>query len=194
MDNESHDKIDIEEFPTTHAYAPPAQKSVQEILDSDTNDESLKKYKESLLGSGAAKEIVIDPSNYSNVLLKKLSIMVDDKEMRSTTLPTPDEFVLSIKEGCIYKIQLEFQVQREIITGLKYLHKVSRIGVGVAKENWMLGSYGPREEPYIYVSPPEEAPLGMLSRGKYKVRSLVADDDENRYLEWTWYIEISKDW
>jgi Rho GDP-dissociation inhibitor len=35
---------------------------------------------------------------------------------------------------------------------------------------------------------------GMLSRGKYKVRSLISDDDKNRWLEWAWTIEIGKDW
>jgi len=32
-------------------YKPPAQKSVQEILDADQDDESLRRYKQTLLGS-----------------------------------------------------------------------------------------------------------------------------------------------
>uniref|UniRef100_A0A915JI51 Uncharacterized protein n=1 Tax=Romanomermis culicivorax TaxID=13658 RepID=A0A915JI51_ROMCU len=34
-------------------YRPPAQKSVREILDADKEDESLRKYKEKLLGGAA---------------------------------------------------------------------------------------------------------------------------------------------
>lgn len=35
-------------------YKPPAQKSLQEIQELDKDDESLRKYKEALLGSAAA--------------------------------------------------------------------------------------------------------------------------------------------
>lgn len=37
-------------------YKPPAQKSLQEIQELDQDDESLRKYKETLLGSGVASE------------------------------------------------------------------------------------------------------------------------------------------
>ena len=33
----------------------------------------------------------------------------------------------------------------------------------------------------------------MMGRGKYRVRSLITDDDKNRWLEWTWCIDITKD-
>lgn len=33
----------------------------------------------------------------------------------------------------------------------------------------------------------------MLQRGKYRVRSLITDDDKNRWLEWVWHIEITKE-
>lgn len=36
----------------TPGYQPPAQKSVEEILKADAEDESLRKYKEALLGTG----------------------------------------------------------------------------------------------------------------------------------------------
>ena len=35
---------------------------------------------------------------------------------------------------------------------------------------------------------------GMMHRGKYKVKSKFVDDDGNCILEWTWTLEISKDW
>jgi len=38
----------------TPGYKPPAPKSMEDILKSDADDESLRKYKESLLGSGNA--------------------------------------------------------------------------------------------------------------------------------------------
>lgn len=43
------------EEPELVNYKPPAQKTVQEIHELDKDDESLRKYKEALLGSGAAE-------------------------------------------------------------------------------------------------------------------------------------------
>uniref|UniRef100_A0A914C4M5 Uncharacterized protein n=1 Tax=Acrobeloides nanus TaxID=290746 RepID=A0A914C4M5_9BILA len=194
-ETKNDDDIHVDEFEDQQNFVPPAQKSVKEILNADANDESLKKYKEKLLGSASKVDvIVVEPSNPLNVIVKSISLVVDNKVMRSMNLPNNDEFTLAIKEGCHYSIHLEFYVQREIVTGLKYLHKVSRLGITIAKESYMLGSYAPNSELYVYKTPPEEAPSGMMQRGKYKVRSLITDDDKNRWLEWTWHLEICKDW
>lgn len=40
-----------------------------------------------------------------------------------------DDFVLSIKQGCIYSVRIQYWVQREIVSGLRYTHKVKRLGV-----------------------------------------------------------------
>jgi len=48
-------EVGDEEVPDeTPGYRPPAPRSMEEILRSDADDESLRKYKESLLGSGNA--------------------------------------------------------------------------------------------------------------------------------------------
>lgn len=70
----------------------------------------------------------------------------------------------------------------------------------------MIGSYSPRKDIYLYSTPVEEAPsgdflnkflktffIGFTGRGNYRVRSLITDDDQNRYLEWVWNIKISKE-
>ena len=64
----------------------------------------------------------------------------------------------------------------------------------VDKSNYMVGSYGPKTEPHNYVTPPDDAPSGMISRGTYKVKSKFTDDDKNIYLEWEWAFDIKKDW
>ncbi len=47
----------------------------------------------------------------------------------------------------------------------------------------MLGSYGPREEPYTKDFDPAESPSGLLARqGTFGVRSRVVDDDGEIYL------------
>lgn len=40
-----------------------------------------------------------------------------------------DDIVFRIKEGAQYQLQLNFFVQREIVTGLKYIHKVYKHGI-----------------------------------------------------------------
>ena len=58
----------------------------------------------------------------------------------------------------------------------------------------MVGSYGPKTEAQVFITPEETAPSGMISRGKYNVKSKFTDDDKNIYLEWEWTLEIKKDW
>ena len=36
------------------------------------------------------------------------------------------ETKIIFKEGCTYKVKIYFHVQREIVTGLRYKHKVQR--------------------------------------------------------------------
>lgn len=43
--------------------------------------------------------------------------------------------VFVIKEGVTYKIRIDFYVQREIVHGLKYVQKTSRLGVPGMYEN-----------------------------------------------------------
>ena len=55
-------------------YVPPAQKSIDEIINADADDESLRKYKEALLGSvaGGAEQIIIgesQPTDYCQSLV-----------------------------------------------------------------------------------------------------------------------------
>uniref|UniRef100_A0A183BKQ1 Rho GDP-dissociation inhibitor 1-like n=1 Tax=Globodera pallida TaxID=36090 RepID=A0A183BKQ1_GLOPA len=193
--SDSDDPIDANEFTSEETfYSTPAQRSVKEIIEADCNDKSLRKYKEQLLGANPSGSVLVEPDNPKNVILKRISLVSGDQIKHSINLPAIGDVIFSIKEGCSYRIRFEFVVQREIVAGLKYAHKLSRLGVGVNKEVYMLGSYGPRPEPYTYETPSEEAPSGMLSRGKYRVHSLITDDDKHNWLDWSWYIEIAKSW
>ena len=52
----------------------------------------------------------------------------------------------------------------------------------VDKLEQMLGSYGPRQEPYSKDFDPDESPSGLLARsGSYNVKSRVVDDDGEVY-------------
>ena len=46
----------------------------------------------------------------------------------------------------------------------------------------MVGSYGPKAETQEFVTPPDEAPKGMISRGHYIAKSKFLDDDKTSIL------------
>ena len=102
--------------------------------------------------------------------------------------------VIIIKDGIQYRIRIDFYVQREIVTGLKFVQKISRHGVKVVKTNNMVGSYAPKAELQSYTTPVDEMPSGLLARGTYTVKSLFTDDDNNEHLKWEWTFELKKDW
>lgn len=179
-------------------YQPPPQKTIEEIMAADAEDESLRKYKEALLGEAQAEKIIFDASDTRKVIVKKLALLVADRDPMELDL-TGDltklkKNVFVIKEGIQYKLRIDFVVQREIVHGLKYVQKTYRMGVPVDKMVQMVGSYPPKKEIQSYTTPFEEAPSGMMARGTYSVSSLFTDDDKNEHLKWDWSFEIKKDW
>lgn len=179
-------------------YKPPPQKSIEEILKADEADESLKKYKETLLGIAKEGEIVVDPSDERKVLVKRLALCVEDRpdmELDLTTdLSQLKKQTFVIKEGISFRIRIDYIVQREIVHGLRYVQKTYRMGVPVDKMVHMVGSYPPSLELRSYTTPPEDAPSGLMARGEYRVVSLFTDDDQAEYLKWEWTFEIRKSW
>ena len=76
-------------------------------------------------------------------------------------------FLLTSPASCplVHRIRISFNVQREIVTGLKYVHAVKKMGVRVENETYMVGSYGPKLEMHEYTTPFDEMPKGMVYRG-----------------------------
>ncbi|KPP71690.1 Rho GDP dissociation inhibitor (GDI) alpha-like [Scleropages formosus] len=176
-------------------YRAPAQKSLQEIHEMDKEDESLRKYKEALLGSVSVSTDATVP----NVQVTQLTL-VCDAAPSSLSLDLQGDlesykaqcFVL--KEGVEYRIKICFKVNREIVSGLKYVQETFRKGVKIDKSDYMVGSYGPRPMEYEFLTPLEEAPKGMLARGAYNIKSKFTDDDKHDHLSWEWNLNIKKDW
>ncbi|XP_037806286.1 rho GDP-dissociation inhibitor 1 [Lucilia sericata] len=179
-------------------YQPPPEKTIEEIMAADQEDESLRRYKETLLGEAQAEKIIVEPNDPRKVIVKKLALVVegrDDMELDLTgDLSQLKKQVFVIKEGVQYKVRIDFIVQREIVHGLKYVQKTYRLGVPVDKMTHMVGSYPPKKEMQCYITPNEEAPSGLMARGTYSVSSLFTDDDKHIHLKWEWTFEIKKDW
>uniref|UniRef100_A0A3Q3VZV0 Rho GDP-dissociation inhibitor 1 n=1 Tax=Mola mola TaxID=94237 RepID=A0A3Q3VZV0_MOLML len=183
------------EEPEPVNYKPPAQKSVKEIQDMDKDDESLRKYKEALLGPGISE---LDPS-VPNVQVTRMSLVCEGSptplilDLQGDLEPLKMQaFVL--KEGVEYKIKISFKVNREIVSGLKYVQQTYRKGMRIDKSDYMVGSYGPRSTEYDFLTTLEEAPKGLLARGKYCINSRFTDDDKQDLLSWQWNLNIKKDW
>jgi predicted DNA-binding antitoxin AbrB/MazE fold protein len=198
-DGASHADDHGDDHDETPGYKPPAEKKLEEILNTDQEDESLRKYKAALLGQAAGGVAAIPfPDDPRRVIVTKLAVLVDghnDLELDLTVKPEElkkHPFVL--KEGCEYRVKIYFYVQREIVTGLKYVQKTYRKGLQVDKDQSMVGSYGPKDELQSYTTKPEQAPAGMIARGTYTIKSLFTDDDKNEHLKWEWTLEIKKDW
>ncbi|XP_034482277.1 rho GDP-dissociation inhibitor 1 [Drosophila innubila] len=179
-------------------YQAPPEKTIAEIMAADQEDESLRRYKEKLLGAAQAEQIIVDPNDSRKVIVKKLALVVegrDDMELDlSGDIGNLKKQLFVIKEGVQYKVRIDFIVQREIVHGLKYVQKTYRMGVPVDKMTHMVGSYPPKKEIQFYLTPAEEAPSGMVSRGTYSVSSVFTDDDKHIHLKWDWTFEIKKDW
>lgn len=201
-DSTTPEKVDGAAEQQDSNYKPPPAKTINELIHADQEDESLRKYKESLLGSNASGEaVVIKPDDPRRVLVQSLSLVVADRKDLTIDL-TGDLSALkkqkfTIQEGCKYRVRIDFYIQREIVSGLKYIQKVSKqssAGLLSDKNTFMVGSYAPNKEVHSYLTPVEEAPSGMLARGTYNVKSLFTDDDANEHLKWEWSFEIAKEW
>ncbi|CAL8304916.1 unnamed protein product [Merluccius merluccius] len=180
----------------TPGYKPPVQKSLQEIQELDQDDESLTKYKQTLLGNAIACQDVSGP----NVLVTRLTLVCDTAPNPLTLdlqgdLQSFKKQAFVLKEGVEYRIKISFKVQREIVSGLLYQQVMSRKGLTVDKSSYMVGSYGPKPGQELeYLTPLEEAPNGLLARGTYNIKSKFVDDDRNVLLAWDWNLAIKKDW
>ncbi|XP_036146324.1 rho GDP-dissociation inhibitor 1 isoform X4 [Monomorium pharaonis] len=203
MSDPTGDHVDaLDEEPDMDSiYKPPPEMSIEQILETDKEDESLRKYKETLLGEAKSGGIIVEPNDSRKVIVKKLALCVADRpdmELDLTSdLSQLKKQTFVIKEGVSYRIRIDFIVQREIVHGLKYVQKTYRLGVpGVTVDKMvhMVGSYPPKTELQSYTTPAEDAPAGVVARGSYNVSSLFTDDDKHEHLKWEWAFEIKKDW
>jgi len=177
-------------------YKPPAQKSLDDIADMDQDDETLVKYKKTLLNEN--DPAVLDEDASRNVIVQQMALVVDGRDDivldLTGDLSALKNHTIVVKEGVEYRIRVTFRVQHEIVSGLRYHHTVSRKGISVDKQSYMVGSYGPKSESQSYLCPVDEAPRGMMARGHYKVKSKFIDDDKNVHLQWEWSMDIKREW
>ncbi|KAL0086026.1 immunoglobulin E-set, partial [Phycomyces blakesleeanus] len=182
----------------TAGYKPGEKKTLEQYQDLDAQDESLKKWKESLgLGNSSAISPADDPRR---VVVDYIALEIEGRDDVIVDLSTQHALEqakntpFTIKEGIEYRMKVKFRVQHEVVSGLKYLQIVKRRGITVDKTEEMIGSYGPSADAYEKKFQLEEAPSGMLARGHYVAMSRFIDDDNVTHMEWSWSFDIKKDW
>jgi len=177
-------------------------KNVAELMSMDTEDESLRKYKESLLGSAARGDLG-NTNDPRRLVVEEFRVVFAPEEGLPDivhTLATPEGVAklssegITMREGCKFKFQISFRVQHEIIAGVKFVNKV-KATLGTEKEELVIGSYPPSSEPHKFQFPKwdyNEAPKGMMMRGKYKVSNQFVDSDKVKHLEFEYELNIVK--
>lgn len=171
------------------------QCTLKEQLERDKDDESLRRWKEQLLGS-------VDINSVGETLepeVKILSLAIKSHGRPDIFLPIPESgkpkgLWFTLKEGSRYSLEFSFQVSNNIVSGFKYTNTVWKTGVKVDSTKEMLGTFSPQAEAYTHEMPEETTPSGLFARGSYSARSKFVDDDNKCYLEINYTFDIRKDW
>ncbi|CAG8701801.1 8667_t:CDS:2, partial [Gigaspora margarita] len=190
----------------TPGYKVGEKKTMDDYVNMDASDESLKRWKASLglasnkpVISGLHLPISCDTVGVSattdddrKVIILHLALEVPGRPDEILDLSSKDALEkvkdkpFIIKEGVEYQMKVKFRIQHEVVCGLKYIQVVKRRGIKVDKTEEMIGSYGPSEDPYEKKFMIEEAPSGLLARGHYEAKSKFIDDDGFTHCEWNW--------
>lgn len=182
-------------------YVVSKQVSILDLLNKDSGDATLAKYKASLLGVGAASGSDSHPkAKYPNdprlVILESMRIesegvppiVVNLSDLSAKQKP----YVL--KEGVSFSLVLCFYVQHDLVSGLRWTNIVQRYGITVDKSSEMLGSYAPSSKLITHRLPEEDAPSGMLARGSFTAKAKLTDDDGREHAAFEYAFDLKKQW
>ncbi|KAF8409662.1 hypothetical protein HHK36_005741 [Tetracentron sinense] len=171
------------------------QRTLKEQVEKDKEDESLRRWKEQLLGSVDFNSVgeTLEP----DVEILSLSILTPGRPDLVLPMPesgNPKGLWFTLKEGSRYSLKFSFQVSNNIVSGLKYTNTVWKTAMKVDSTKEMLGTFSPRPEPYRHQMPEEGTPSGIFARGAYSARTKFLDDDDKCYLEINYTFDIRKEW
>eukprot|EP00249_Psilotum_nudum_P018690 c26920_g3_i1 orf=766-1581(+) len=170
---------------------------LKEQLEKDKEDESLRRWKEQLLGS-----VQFDPvEDRMEPEVKVLSLTIMSPGRPDTIIPFPSAAIsntrnhlFTLKEGTPYNFKFTFSVHRNIVSGLTFVRSVWRNGLRVDRSRVMLGTFSPQLEPYSYLMEEETTPSGILFRGTYTAKTKFIDDDCRCHMQMEHTFDIKRDW
>ncbi|KAL8127363.1 rho GDP-dissociation inhibitor 1-like [Apium graveolens] len=169
--------------------------SIRQHLEKDKDDESLRRWKEQLLGGvdATAVEEVQEPD------VKILSLTIITADRTDLVLDIPESgntngLWFTLKEGSKYHLRFSIKVSNDIVCGLRYTNTVWKTGIKVDSSKEMLGTFSPQPEPYTHEMPEETTPSGYFARGSYTAKTKFLDDDNKCHLELNYTFDIQKEW
>ncbi|KAH7288588.1 hypothetical protein KP509_31G032800 [Ceratopteris richardii] len=168
---------------------------LKQQLDKDNDDESLRRWKQQLLGS-IHLDGVPDIA-HPEVNMQSLSILSPGRQDIVIDLPITSSYkthLFTLKEGSIYRLKFTFSVHHNLVSGLTYIHTVWKNGIRVDNTRVMLGTYAPQREPYVVILDEETTPSGYLARGSYTAKTKFVDDDKRCHFEIEHRFDICKEW
>lgn len=192
---ETDDEVDEGQGISISEYVPGPLMPLKEQLELDKEDESLRRWKEQLLG--CIDYNFIEEKMEPEVTFLYLVIVPYGHQEISLSLPlqkSASDIAFTLKEGCKYSLKFTFMVRNNIVSGLVYESRVWKSGLPVDQSHCMLGTFSPQREPYVHVLEEETAPSGALARGSYTAKTKFVDDDRRCHLEVSYSFEIKKDW
>jgi Rho GDP-dissociation inhibitor len=199
---ESNDNVNVEK--NVFKFSETSSNNVAEILATDSADESLQRYKLSLLGAAAQGDLgnISDPRK---LIVCEFCVIFDPEEGRENIVHNLDTQEgldklktegIKMKEGAKFKFRVGFKVQHEILVALTFTNTVSKMMMS-EEEELMIGSYPPASTAHTFLFPNfdyNEAPKGMLFRGKYKCKCSFVDASKVKHLEFEYGLQIDKTW
>ncbi|KAE8692177.1 hypothetical protein F3Y22_tig00110858pilonHSYRG00203 [Hibiscus syriacus] len=167
--------------------------SLKEQIEKDKDDDSLRRWKEKLLG---CVEGDLNGQMEPEVKFHSMGIISNDLEEVSHPLPLDSNreglVLFTLKEGSRYQLKIKFSVLHNIVSGLTYSNTVWKAGLKVGQNKGMLGTFAPRREPYMHILDEETTPSGVLARGIYSANLKFEDDDRRCHMELKYAFEIKK--
>ncbi|XWS47012.1 hypothetical protein CRYUN_Cryun14cG0117400 [Craigia yunnanensis] len=174
-------------------FVPGPLVSLKEQIEKDKDDDSLRRWKEKLLG---CVEEDLNGQMEPEVKFHSIGIISDDLGEVNYPLPIDRNgnglLVFTLKEGSRYQLKLTFSVLHNIVSGLTYSNTVWKARLQVDQNKGMLGTFAPQREPYVHILDEDTTPSGVLARGIYSAKLKFEDDDRRCHMELKYSFEIKK--
>ncbi|OAY32681.1 rho GDP-dissociation inhibitor 1 [Manihot esculenta] len=191
-DGEEEDEDEDNGVPVA-GFVPGPLLSLKEQIEKDKDDDSLRRWKEKLLG---CVEGDLNDQMEPEVKFHSIGIISNDFGEINTPLPVDanrsGQVLFTLKEGSHYQLKLKFSVLHNIVSGLTYKNTVWKGGIQVDQSKGMLGTFAPQREPYEHVLEEETTPSGVLARGIYSAKLKFEDDDRRCHMDLNYSFEIKK--
>lgn len=174
-------------------------KTVEDFMKRDDEDESVRKWKESLLGDAANADPALThpPDDPRLVIPQEFKVVIHGGATHTYNLQDKASLEdlkkngYELKEGQVFHYEISFLIHHDLVLGLKLKTKSKKM---LAKNEaiFEIGSYPPTIAPIIKVMEECEVPTGAATRGNYKVENTIEDDMKRTHLKFESKFSIVK--